>query len=293
MGSPACRRSPTSATRRRPVANCAGGVVPQVTDPFPLGFLASIGVTCYFDDFGNEVHDNFLQRQRLLRQRYERRSRRDQRPQRPRKLLVRERRPERRDELAGGSPDHPRNLWRTEPRGRSLGSDQPAAHLRDAGVWPLYGTPGKPGLPAAHPGDAPSASAAAVDGEPVRGSTAQPMVPEGEGREDLVTPPPWSRRGRGLGGAWLAKLTRFSCAAMIPTRCPKFPVACAVETVAPTLAPQFLGFAALPSARPSEALSRPIFSHQGVSFAVACVLPCLRSQTPFVLLATMSSALRA
>ncbi|HTF36044.1 MAG TPA: hypothetical protein VK714_20350 [Myxococcota bacterium] len=43
-----------------PVANCAGGVVPQVTDPFPLGLLASVGATCYFDDFGNEVHDNFL-----------------------------------------------------------------------------------------------------------------------------------------------------------------------------------------------------------------------------------------
>jgi len=40
--------------------NCAGGVVPKVTDPFPLGGLALVGVTCYFDDFGNEVRDNFL-----------------------------------------------------------------------------------------------------------------------------------------------------------------------------------------------------------------------------------------
>lgn len=84
-----------------------------------------------------------------------------------------------------------------------------------------------------------------------------------------------------------SRIDAFSCAAMIPTRCPKFPMACAVERVAPTLAPQFLGFAAVPSAGPSEALSLPIFSHQRVSFAVACVLPCLRSQTTFVLLATM------
>jgi len=41
-------------------AHCAGGVVPQVGDPFPLGLLASIGATCYFDDFGNEIYDNFL-----------------------------------------------------------------------------------------------------------------------------------------------------------------------------------------------------------------------------------------
>jgi hypothetical protein len=43
-----------------PNASCAGGIVPQVTDPFPLGLLASLGCSCYFDAFGNEVHDNFL-----------------------------------------------------------------------------------------------------------------------------------------------------------------------------------------------------------------------------------------
>ena len=51
---------PDSSNPPPPVANCAGGVVPQPSDPFPLGFLASLGVTCYFDDFGNEVHSNFL-----------------------------------------------------------------------------------------------------------------------------------------------------------------------------------------------------------------------------------------
>jgi len=41
-------------------ANCAGGVVPQPGDPPPLGVLAAAGATCFFDDFGNEIHDNFL-----------------------------------------------------------------------------------------------------------------------------------------------------------------------------------------------------------------------------------------
>jgi hypothetical protein len=35
-------------------------VVPQATDPFPFGLLAALGCSCYIDDFGNEVHDNFL-----------------------------------------------------------------------------------------------------------------------------------------------------------------------------------------------------------------------------------------
>ena len=43
-----------------PVANCAGGVVPQPTDPFPLNVLAGLGITCFFDDFGNDVRGNFL-----------------------------------------------------------------------------------------------------------------------------------------------------------------------------------------------------------------------------------------
>jgi hypothetical protein len=43
-----------------PVANCAGGIVPHHTDPFPIDALAALGVTCYFDDFGNEVRGNFL-----------------------------------------------------------------------------------------------------------------------------------------------------------------------------------------------------------------------------------------
>jgi len=43
-----------------PVANCAGGVVPTPDSPFPLNALAGLGVTCYFDDFGNEVRNNFL-----------------------------------------------------------------------------------------------------------------------------------------------------------------------------------------------------------------------------------------
>ncbi len=37
-----------------PVANCAGGVAN------PGGLLGSLGVTCFFDDFGNDVRDNFL-----------------------------------------------------------------------------------------------------------------------------------------------------------------------------------------------------------------------------------------
>jgi hypothetical protein len=41
-------------------ANCAGGVVPQSTDPPPLNVLAAGGATCYYDDFGNQIHDNSL-----------------------------------------------------------------------------------------------------------------------------------------------------------------------------------------------------------------------------------------
>jgi hypothetical protein len=41
-------------------ANCAGGVVPLPTDPPPLNTLAAGGATCYFEDFGNEIHDNYL-----------------------------------------------------------------------------------------------------------------------------------------------------------------------------------------------------------------------------------------
>ena len=41
-------------------ASCAGGVVPQPGEPPPLGTLAAAGATCYFDDFGNEIHDNVL-----------------------------------------------------------------------------------------------------------------------------------------------------------------------------------------------------------------------------------------
>jgi hypothetical protein len=37
-----------------PIANCAGGV------PNPGGVLGALGVTCYFNDFGNEVRGNFL-----------------------------------------------------------------------------------------------------------------------------------------------------------------------------------------------------------------------------------------
>ncbi|HTF35959.1 MAG TPA: hypothetical protein VK714_19920 [Myxococcota bacterium] len=51
---------PDSSNPPPAVANCAGGVVPQLSDPFPLSFLAGLGVTCYFDDFGNDVRDNFL-----------------------------------------------------------------------------------------------------------------------------------------------------------------------------------------------------------------------------------------
>jgi hypothetical protein len=51
---------PDSSNPPPPVANCAGGVVPTPSDPFPLDVLASLGVTCYFDDFGNEVRDNLL-----------------------------------------------------------------------------------------------------------------------------------------------------------------------------------------------------------------------------------------
>jgi len=43
-----------------PIANCAGGVVPQESDPFPLSLLFDLGVTCYFDDWGNEVYSNFF-----------------------------------------------------------------------------------------------------------------------------------------------------------------------------------------------------------------------------------------
>jgi hypothetical protein len=41
-------------------AGCAGGVVPHPGDPPPLGVLATAGATCYFDDFGSEIHDNSL-----------------------------------------------------------------------------------------------------------------------------------------------------------------------------------------------------------------------------------------
>ena len=51
---------PDSSNPPPPVANCAGGVVPQTSDPFPLDVLAGLGVTCYFDDFGNDVRNNFL-----------------------------------------------------------------------------------------------------------------------------------------------------------------------------------------------------------------------------------------
>lgn len=37
-----------------PVANCAGGVAN------PGGLLGSLGVTCFFDDFANDVRGNFL-----------------------------------------------------------------------------------------------------------------------------------------------------------------------------------------------------------------------------------------
>ncbi|HUO05513.1 MAG TPA: hypothetical protein VMU16_09980 [Candidatus Binataceae bacterium] len=40
--------------------NCAGGVIPQLTDPFPLNLLAQFGVTCFFDDFGNQVSRNSM-----------------------------------------------------------------------------------------------------------------------------------------------------------------------------------------------------------------------------------------
>jgi hypothetical protein len=51
---------PDSSNPPPPVATCAGGVVPTLSDPFPLDVLAALGVTCYFDDFGNEVRNNFL-----------------------------------------------------------------------------------------------------------------------------------------------------------------------------------------------------------------------------------------
>jgi len=51
---------PDSSNPPPPVATCAGGVVPQSTDPFPLNILAGLGITCFFDDFGNEVRGNFL-----------------------------------------------------------------------------------------------------------------------------------------------------------------------------------------------------------------------------------------
>jgi hypothetical protein len=41
-------------------ANCAGGVVPQPTDPPPLNVLAAGGATCYYEVFGNRIHHNFL-----------------------------------------------------------------------------------------------------------------------------------------------------------------------------------------------------------------------------------------
>jgi len=51
---------PDTSNPPPPIANCAGGVVPQESDPFPLSLLFDLGVTCYFDDWGNEVHDNFF-----------------------------------------------------------------------------------------------------------------------------------------------------------------------------------------------------------------------------------------
>jgi hypothetical protein len=51
---------PDSSNPPPPVANCAGGVVPLVTDPPPFNLLAALGVTCFFDDLGNDVRGNVL-----------------------------------------------------------------------------------------------------------------------------------------------------------------------------------------------------------------------------------------
>ena len=45
---------PDSSNPPPPVANCAGGV------PNPGGLLGLLGVTCFFDDFGNDVRSNFF-----------------------------------------------------------------------------------------------------------------------------------------------------------------------------------------------------------------------------------------
>ncbi len=45
---------PDTSNPPPPIANCAGG------DPDPGGLLGALGVTCLFDDFGNEVTGNFF-----------------------------------------------------------------------------------------------------------------------------------------------------------------------------------------------------------------------------------------